>query len=89
MYPFKEKSHAYKDALGLKHDKKLAIAKEHNVKQTNINVTFDSVEDVADFNETVFKSKGQEKVYKVEPNFLNPRKMEDLFTDYSESCVLM
>ena len=35
MYPFKEKSHAYKDALGLKHDKKLAIAKEHNVKQSS------------------------------------------------------
>ncbi|RCH86489.1 hypothetical protein CU097_008725, partial [Rhizopus azygosporus] len=89
MYPFKEKSHTYKDALGLKHDKKLAIAKEHNVKQTNINVTFDTVEDVADFNDAVFKSKGQEKVYKVEPNFLNPRQMDDLFTDYSENCVLI
>jgi hypothetical protein len=54
-----------------------------------INVLFDSVDDVANFNEAVFKAKDREKVFKVEPNFLNPRKMDDLYKDFSENCIIM
>ncbi len=50
---------------------------------------FDSVDDVANFNEAVFKAKDREKVFKVEPNFLNPRKMDDLYKDFSENCIIM
>lgn len=51
-------------------------------------MTFDTVEDVAGFASAVFKG-DKEKVYTNEPNFINPRKSDDLFIDYSEKCVVM
>lgn len=51
-------------------------------------MTFDTVEDVAGFTSAVFKG-DKEKVYVVEPNFLNPRTTGDLFKDYSSTCVIM
>lgn len=51
-------------------------------------MTFDTVEDVAGFTSAVFKGE-KEKVYMVEPNFLNPRKAGELFKDYSATCVIM
>lgn len=53
-----------------------------------INMTFENVEDAAGFTGAIFKS-DKEKVYMVEPNFINPRKTEDLFHDYSANCVIM
>ncbi|KAG1038915.1 hypothetical protein G6F25_005981 [Rhizopus arrhizus] len=82
MYQYKKDSYNYEEAIKLKHEENIAIAKEHNVKKTEINVLFDSVDDVANFNEAVFKAKDREKVFKVEPNFLNPRKMDDLYKDF-------
>ncbi|KAG2198575.1 hypothetical protein INT46_000718 [Mucor plumbeus] len=88
MFPYKEEQHIYKDALDLKHPESNPTATEHNLKQTAINMTFDTVEDVAGFTSAVFKG-DKEKVYKNEPNFINPRKSDDLFIDYSEKCVVM
>lgn len=51
-------------------------------------MTFDNVDDVAGFTSAVFKG-DKEKVYKVEPNFLLPRKDHQLFKDYSRNCVIM
>lgn len=51
-------------------------------------MTFDTVEDVAGFTSAVFKG-DKEKVYIVEPNFINPRTIDDLFHDYSANCVIM
>ncbi|KAG1048399.1 hypothetical protein G6F43_009208 [Rhizopus delemar] len=82
MYQYKKDPYNYQEAIKLKHEENIAIAKEHNVKKTEINVLFDSVDDVANFNEAVFKAKDREKVFKVEPNFLNPRKMDDLYKDF-------
>ncbi|OBZ81928.1 L-aminoadipate-semialdehyde dehydrogenase-phosphopantetheinyl transferase, partial [Choanephora cucurbitarum] len=82
MYTFGEVDHDYKDALDLKHKATGPIAKDHNVKQTAINMAFDTVEDVEGFTSAVFKAKS-ERVFTVEPNFLLPRKQEELFVDYS------
>lgn len=54
----------------------------------HINMTFDTAEDVAGFASAVFKG-NKDKVYKVEPNFLNPRKNDELFHDYSANCTIM
>lgn len=51
-------------------------------------MTFDTVEDVAGFANAVFKG-DKDKLYKVEPNFLNPRKNDELFRDYSANCTIM
>ncbi|KAK4512360.1 Transmembrane 9 superfamily member 2 [Mucor velutinosus] len=88
MFDYQDKKHIYKDALDLKHPESQPIAKEHNLKQTAINMTFDTVEDAAGFTSAVLDGK-KEKVYINEPNFLNPRKADDLFIDYSEKCVVM
>ncbi|CAO3681565.1 unnamed protein product [Rhizopus stolonifer] len=89
MYPYKKEDHSYTEAIKLKHDSGDSIAKEYNAKKTEINISFDAVEDVAKFNEAVFKSKNREKVYIVEPNFINPRKLGDIYTDFSENCTIM
>ncbi|CEP12114.1 hypothetical protein [Parasitella parasitica] len=88
MYPYQEKEHIYNDALDLKHPAPKPVAAAHNMKQTAINMTFDTVEDAAGFTAAVFKS-DKEKVYKNEPDFMNPRKADELFIDYSEKCVVM
>jgi hypothetical protein len=51
-------------------------------------MTFDNVDDVAGFADAIFKG-GKNKVYKVQPSFLLPRKADELFTDYSKDCVIM
>lgn len=53
-----------------------------------INMTFDKVEDAAGFTDAVFTT-SKENVYMLEPNFLNPRKQDELFHDYSTNCVIM
>lgn len=53
-----------------------------------INMTFDTVEDAAGFTSAVLTG-NKEKVFINEPNFLNPRKADDLFIDYSEKCIVM
>ncbi|CAO0801857.1 unnamed protein product [Mucor circinelloides] len=88
MFDYKEEKHIYKDALDLKHPESTPVAKEHNLKQTAINMTFDTVEDAAGFTSAVLTGK-KEKVFINEPDFLNPRKSDDLFIDYSEKCVVM
>jgi hypothetical protein len=56
--------------------------------KAEINMTFETVEDVAGFTSTVFSS-SKEKVYVVEPTFINPRKTDELFHDYSTNCTIM
>lgn len=51
-------------------------------------MTFETVEDAAGFTSAVLTG-NKEKVFINEPNFLNPRKADDLFIDYSERCVVM
>jgi hypothetical protein len=53
-----------------------------------INMKFDTVEDVAGFVDAVFDGE-KEKVFKNEPNFLNPRKVTDVRKDYSQDCTIM
>ncbi|RCH94033.1 hypothetical protein CU098_009471, partial [Rhizopus stolonifer] len=88
MYTFKEEQHSYEDALDLKHKETEATAKEHHLKQTTINMTFDTVEDVEGFTSTVFKG-NREKVFTVEPSFMLPRKKDELFYDHSQKCVII
>lgn len=51
-------------------------------------MTFDTVEDVAGFADAVFKGE-KEKLYIVKTDFINPRKSDDLFHDYSANCTIM
>ena len=51
-------------------------------------MTFDTVDDVAGFANAVFKGDIY-KIYKNEPNLLNPRKPDGLFRDYSANCTIM
>ncbi|CAO3624133.1 unnamed protein product [Mucor hiemalis] len=88
MYPYKEEKLRYKEALDRKHPETDAVATKHHAKQTHINMTFDTVEDVAGFANAVFKG-DKDKLYKVEPNFLNPRKNDELFRDHSANCTIM
>lgn len=48
---------------------------------------FDTVEDVAGFVNSVFDSE-REKVFKNDPNFLNPRKASGARKDYSQDCII-
>lgn len=56
--------------------------------EAEINMTFDTVEDVAGFTSKVFTS-SQEKVFTEELSFMNPRKTDGLFHDYSANCTIM
>ncbi|KAG2235131.1 hypothetical protein INT48_006512 [Thamnidium elegans] len=85
MFPFLDKEFKHGEALELKYAENESIAKEFKSKQTTINMTFDNVEDAAGFTGAIFKS-DKEKVYIIEPNFLNPRTNEELFHDYSTNC---
>jgi hypothetical protein len=66
----------------------LLYSRSNLFPKAEINMTFDTVEDIAGFTSAVFKS-DKEKVYIVEPNFINPRKTDELFYDYSANCIIM
>ncbi|KAI7889688.1 uncharacterized protein EV154DRAFT_603815 [Mucor mucedo] len=63
MFPYKEDEFLYTDALDLKYAETEAVAAKHHAKQTVINMTFDTVEDVAGFTSAVFKDMDYHRYY--------------------------